>query len=123
MTPAMGPIPRNGLRFTSRRRIDAVREYHRRNKLPVGQSASVHSIAHAVVESQIATGDVTAVPATLARLMREGLDRHDAVHAIGSVLMGMIFDMTKRTTHRDFDRDEYNRELAALTAASWRSQD
>jgi hypothetical protein len=54
--------------------------------------------------------------------MREGLDRHDAVHAIGSVLMGMIFDMTKGTTHRDFDREEYNRELAALTAASWRSE-
>jgi hypothetical protein len=57
------PDPAEWLELDEQERIDAVREYHRRNKLPVGQSASVHSIAHAIVENQIATGDVTAVPA------------------------------------------------------------
>jgi hypothetical protein len=70
----------------------------RRSKLPVGQSARAHAATHVVVENQAAMGDATAVPATLARLMREGLERHDAVHAIGSVLMQIIFDMS--TKHR-----------------------
>ena len=30
-----------------------------------------------------------------APLMREGLDRHDAIYAIGSALIGIIFDATK----------------------------
>jgi len=28
----------------------------------------------------------------LDRLMVEGLDRHDAIHAIGSILMRIVFD-------------------------------
>jgi len=48
----------------------------------------MHGVAHVIVENQIAAGDSTVEPVTLARLMREGLDRHDAIHAIGSVLMG-----------------------------------
>jgi hypothetical protein len=43
-------------------------------------------------ENQVALGDVTVVPVTLARLMLEGLNRYEAVHAIGSVLIGIIFD-------------------------------
>ena len=47
---------------------------------------------HRIVENQVALGDVTVVPVTLARLMVEGLNRYEAVHAIGSVLIGIIFD-------------------------------
>jgi hypothetical protein len=65
------------------------------------QSRRGHAIAHTIVESQLATGEVAGVPATLARLMREeGLDRHDAVHAIGSVLMGLIFNMVTGKTNQ-----------------------
>ena len=35
-------------------------------------------MAHVVVENQVALGEATPVPATLDRLMDEGLDRHDA---------------------------------------------
>jgi hypothetical protein len=114
------PDPEEWLELDEQARIDAVSAYHRRNRLQVGQSAKAHAATHVIVENQAATGDVTAVPATLARLMREGLERHDAVHAIGSVLMGIIFDMS--TKHRDFKAEEYGRALAVLTAENWRAQ-
>jgi len=114
------PDPEEWLELDESERIDAVMTYHRRNRLSVGQSARAHAATHVIVENQAAMGDATAVPATLARLMREGLERHDAIHAIGSVLMGIVFDMS--TKHRDFNAEEYSRELAALTAKSWRSQ-
>jgi UDP-N-acetylmuramyl tripeptide synthase len=67
-------------------------------------------------------GDVTVVLATLDRLMREGLDRHDAIHAIGSVLMGIFFDVPKEPGKHVNINAEYGCQLAELTAASWRSQ-
>ena len=39
-----------------------------------------------IVENQVALGDAFAARAVLLRLMAEGLDRHEAIHAIGSVL-------------------------------------
>jgi hypothetical protein len=37
-------------------------------------------------------GDPPAAREALARLMGEGLDRHDALHAVGSVVMGIVVD-------------------------------
>ena len=84
-------------------RVDAVMDYHRR---------------HVVVENQVALGEATAVPATLNRLMHEGLDRHEAIHAVGSILMSIVFDVLQAP---DAGGARYSRELATLTAAGWRS--
>jgi len=117
------PDPEAWLELDEQERIDAVIDCHKRTKAPVGQDKTLHALAHVIVENQIAMGDATAVPATLDRLMREGLDRHDAVHAIGSVLMGIIFDVTTKKAGADVDINaQYGRELAALTATSWREQ-
>jgi hypothetical protein len=43
------------------------------------------------VENQVALGDTFAARAVLLRLMAEGLDRHEAIHAIGSVLSVELF--------------------------------
>ena len=67
-------------------------------------------------------GDATVVPATLARLMQGGLDRHDAIHAIGSVLVGIFFDVAKDPSKRININAAYGSELGELTAESWRSQ-
>jgi hypothetical protein len=77
-----------------------------------------------IVENQLTLGDATVVPETLARLMDEGLNRHDAIHAVGSILMGVIFDaITKKDDGGGDLGAKYGRELAELTAASWRSQE
>jgi hypothetical protein len=39
-----------------------------------------------MVEAQIALGDETPASRIAQRLIGEGLDRHDAIHAIGMVL-------------------------------------
>jgi hypothetical protein len=116
------PDPRIWLELDEQDRIDQVIEYHRRRRLPVGENARVHAAAHVIVENQAAMGDATVVPATLGRLMREGLDRHDAIHAIGSVLVGIFFDVAKDPGKQIDINAAYGRELGELTAASWRSR-
>jgi hypothetical protein len=117
------PDPQTWLALDESERIDLVIDYHRRNHLQLGGSAKLHGAVHMIVENQIALGDATAVPTTLARLMNEGLDRHDAIHAVGSVLMGIIFDVVSKKDDGGGDiNTKYGRELATLTAAGWRSQ-
>jgi hypothetical protein len=72
-------------------RIDAVMDYHRRAGVKL-ENLKLHAITHVVVENQVALGEPTPVPATLNRLVDEGLDRHEAIHAVGSILMNIVFD-------------------------------
>jgi hypothetical protein len=116
------PDPEDWLELDESDRIDLVKRYHIRAKLPVGENERLHAAVHAIVETQVAMGDATVVPATLDRLMREGLDRHDAIHAIGSVLMGIFFDVAKDPSKQIDINAAYGRELSELTAESWRSQ-
>jgi len=117
------PDPAEWLELDESERLDIVRDYHRCGKLPVGQNANVHAAAHITVENQLAMGDASVVPATLDRLMREGLDRHEAIHAIASVLMGIVFDALRNPEGKQIDINAaYGRELGELTAASWRAQ-
>jgi hypothetical protein len=104
-------------------RIDQVIEYHRRHHLPMGESVKLHGVAH-VVENQIAFGDSPAVPETVARLMGEGLDRHEAIHAVGSVVMSIVFDAVHHKKGEDVGdiNVKYADELAKLTAKSWLAQ-
>jgi hypothetical protein len=63
-----------------------VQQYHEESDSDLPDLA-LHSLVHTIVENQIALGDEIPVAATLARLEREGLDRHDAIHAIASILV------------------------------------
>ena len=116
------PDPEQWLELDESDRLDLVKRYHICAKLPVGENERLHAAVHVIVENQAAMGDATVVPATLARLMREGLDRHDAIHAIGSVLLGIFFDVAKDPSKQIDINAAYGRELGELTAASWRSQ-
>jgi hypothetical protein len=117
------PDPEDWLDLDEQERIDQVIEYHRRHHLPMGGSAKLHGIAHVIVENQIAMGDPPAAREALARLMGEGLDRHDAVHAVGSVVMGLMYDVLREEGKDTGDINaKIGRELVALTATSWRAQ-
>jgi hypothetical protein len=102
-------------------RVDAVMDYHRRIKV-VPENLQLHAMTHVVVENQVALGEATPVPATLNRLMDEGLDRHEAIHAIGSILMSIVFDVSQEPDVGGDINARYSRELATLTAAGWRSR-
>jgi hypothetical protein len=117
------PDPQDWLDVDEQERIDQVIKYHRRYHLPMGGSAKLHGVAHVIVENQIALGHPPATREALTRLMGEGLDRHDAVHAVGSVVMSLMYDVLRE---RDKNAGDINakisRELAALTVESWRAQ-
>ena len=52
----------------------------------------LHATLHVIVENQLALGAPAAVPQALVRLTNAGLTRHDAVHAIASVLAEHVYD-------------------------------
>ena len=54
--------------------------------------------------------------------MQEGLDRHEAIHAIGSILMDIVFGVVQEPDVGDDINARYSRELATLTATGWRSK-
>lgn len=101
-------------------RIDLVFQYHRRAhvKLP---NAMLHAAIHAVVENQIALGEAFPVRRTVERLQTEGLDRHGAIHAVGSVLAKHIYDLMKTDRPPTDPNELYWDELEQLTAKSWTS--
>ena len=98
-------------------RMVLVTEYHRETgaELPNEQ---VHAVVHVVVENQIVLGDEMSVQATVERLMYEGLDRHEAIHAVGSVLMEFLQALISDDT-APAAIERYNEELKKLTAAEW----
>ena len=97
-----------------------VEDYHRRARIKL-PNVKVHAALHAVVENQIALGGDYPVAETLERLMGEGLDRHDAVHAIGSVLVEHLFEIMQGRGGGGIN-EAYVRDLARLTAKKWRSE-
>jgi hypothetical protein len=110
------PDPEEWLELDESDRLDLIKRYHIRAKLPVGENERLHAAAHVIVENQVAMGEATVVPATLARLMREGLDRHDAIHAIGSVLVGIFLDVAKDPSKQIDINAAYGRETVAIGA-------
>jgi hypothetical protein len=99
-------------------RLAEIIEYHEciDEELP---NLNLHATIHAIVENQIAMGEEAAAQA-LKRLLSEKLDRHEAIHAIGSVLSEQIFDLLKGRQSNAHNTDQYDRKLAKLTAKKWR---
>jgi hypothetical protein len=115
--PDDGPHPESWLNLDESERLEAVLRYHKRAKFRAG-SLRGHAIIHTVVENQLAEGYGATVTA-LQRLQTEGLDRHEAVHAIGSVLAGHLNEAVQ-SGDAAFDARAYDTALAELTAAAWR---
>jgi hypothetical protein len=101
-------------------RIILVENYHRDARVTIPKSARrIHACIHVAVENQLAQQDDPVVRA-LARLMGEGLSRHDAVHAIGSVVAELVYDITKEQVTENTGRDRYYAAVERLSAESWR---
>lgn len=101
-------------------KLALVQQYHERydSDLP---DLALHSLVHTIIENQIALGDESPVAATLARLEREGLDRHDAIHAIASVLVNHLHEILSGSDTNVIN-EQYFEALTELTAESWSSQ-
>lgn len=112
--------PQQWLALDEVERTDLVLKYHRRTgeRLP---NPKLHAHFHAVVETQVAMGDEIPVRATLERLIAEGLDRHDAIHAIGSVLAEHMYGLLRGDLTEGDPNPAYFATLEQLSAKKWRA--
>jgi hypothetical protein len=77
-----------------------------------------HLLVHELVEKQLREGEPPEAAAALARLLAEGLERHQAVHAIGLAATRHALAMIKNRS--GFDARAYARALQELSAAAYR---
>jgi len=117
--PQLQVDPQAWMALDESERLDSVAEYHRLRKVRL-PNIDIHATFHAIVENQVALGDGFPAKSVLSRLMAEGLDRHEAVHAIASVLSGRIFDALQGKDPSSDLNAEYLQQLDRLTAESWR---
>ncbi len=114
--PACAPDPEAWLALDEDERILLVEAYHEEAGEPVPEAGMT---VHVMVENQVAEG-VETVAATLERLVAEGLDRHEAVHAVGAVLAEEVFHLLQGGDAAEFRHARYAKRLDRLTAARWR---
>ena len=100
-------------------RMILVEDYHRGHGIRM-PSVEGHAAIHATVENQLALAEPVVV-ATLARLRREGLDRHDAVHAIGSVIASQLQALLTNPNVQAPPVERYHEALGRLSATKWRA--
>src|SRR5947207_15955671 len=92
---------------------------HRKKSRP--PNVQLRAVIHVVVENQLALGEEIVI-GTLARLQREGLSRHDALHAIGSVLAADLYELMQESAETTGDAyRRYLERLQKLTARTWRA--
>jgi hypothetical protein len=91
--PEKAPNPAEWLKLDEQLRIILCEEHHRRTGAEA-PSLEAHAVFHAIVENQVAERYEPVVRA-MARLSREGLSRHDAVHAVASVLAEHLVEASK----------------------------
>ena len=117
--PDTSPTPPDWLQTDEGERIELVSAYHRRKKIKL-PNAQLHAVIHVVVENQLALGEDMVVNA-LARLQGEGLSRHDALHAIGSVLAEYLYELMQEDASTGASYQQYLERLPRLTAKNWRA--
>ncbi len=99
-------------------RIDLVNKYHQSENIELQEgSEDMHALVHVVIENQLAMG-IPPVVETVAKLTRQGLSRHESIHAVGAVLSEDLFEMLSNNQHHDMNK--YRRRLEELTAKRWK---
>ncbi len=119
--PNKSPDSSEWIELNEVEQLELVKNYHKhkRIKLP---NAEVHAVLHVVVENQIAKGEEMNVATTLDRLLAEGLDRHAAVHAIGSVLISHMHAAMSDDAPSPFNASAYAFDLDQLSAKKWKKR-
>ncbi|MBJ7538794.1 hypothetical protein [Marinomonas transparens] len=117
--PLVEPNKDDWLELSEDDRMNAVRWFHECSHNDLDNDAlSIHSRVHIIVENQLAMG-VEIVSEAITKLIRQGLDRHDAIHAIGAILSENLFDVV-RGESTEFSPQQYRRKLEKITAKRWR---
>ena len=93
--PDKSPEPDKWLALDEAERVALIQAYHRRTRVKI-PNPQIHATIHLIVENQLAEG-LEVVRETLDRLRAEGLDRHEAIHAIGWVPIQHLSNLMQAT--------------------------
>ncbi len=116
------PDPDQWLALDEQLRIRLVEEFHRKARVQL-PNAKAHAAFHAIVENQVAMQHPSVVR-SMERLSKQGLSRHDCIHAICWVL-AQHFHELMNTDSGDTSpvvQARYDAAVERLTAAGWRAQ-
>ncbi|MDD5056707.1 MAG: hypothetical protein PHQ60_02465 [Sideroxydans sp.] len=116
--PESTPNSEEWLALDEQERIILVEDFHEaaRIKLP---NLTAHAAFHAVVENQIAEG-LESVLRAMERLAKQGLTRHDSIHAIVYVLVSHINDLFNSKDDAATSQARYNAAVERITEKNWR---
>lgn len=119
--PNKAPDPPEWQALSDVERIRLTRNFHQAARIK-SKSLKLHAAIHVAVEDQIAMG-YGPTCRTMARLQAEGLNRHEANHAIGSVLSQFSAELSnpKSESQSNFNL-RMNAAIESLTAAKWKSR-
>lgn len=108
------------LGLTAGERILVVEKAHLRIRLwhPVPDNMHEHARMHVDVENRVALDEPPGIQATLRRLVEAGVDRHAAIHALGSVVSGLTRHAMENGNA--FDAAACTRRIEALDPEDWR---
>jgi Domain of unknown function (DUF1841) len=117
--PSEPPDPQAWLALDEAERIRLIKAWHDAADAAQGERPDMHAVFHAIVENQIALGDPPMVAVKLRQLLARGLDRHEAVHAISSVLAERL-RLAARPGHQAGNESPlYEAALRRLNARRW----
>ena len=117
--PLEVPAPEEWLDINEAERLRLVEGYHCHARVRLPNSVA-HATLHVIVENQAALGDEIPVHRTLDRLMKEGIDRHEAIHAVASVLAEHMSDLARNPPPQADPNARYFAALETLTVDTWR---
>ncbi len=120
--PDKAPNPMQWLSLDERERLRLVSDAHRNVQFNPG-AETLHATLHVIVENQLASGVPSVVVHALERLRNGGLSRHEALHAIASVLGEHVYAVLHPKASgstSDSMSEGYEAAVESLTAEAWR---
>jgi hypothetical protein len=118
--PEHAPNATSWLALDEMERIVLVEKCHRKARIEL-PNVRLHAMIHAVVETQIAENHEPVVRA-MSRRTSAGLSRHDALHAIGSLLAEHIFEQLRDDAADGDPMAAYDAAVERLSAQGWLRQ-
>jgi len=118
--PSISPSSEDWLSLEETEQVRLVTAYHKKKRIKVAK-LQLHTMIHVVVENQLAEG-IEAAQQAFDRLTAEGLDRHETIHAIGSVLMEHLQNLMREEEVGPNPHQRYFDDLKTLTVSTWKKR-
>lgn len=117
--PMTSPDPEEWMAADEGQKIGIIERWHEDAHIAM-PSVAAHASIHTIVENQLALGSPPEVREAMDRLLSQGLDRHEAIHAIGAELTRIMYRALSGKQKEDLNED-YIRAVKQVTAETWRS--